>query len=133
MINDLSRMPKKDDIFKGEVNDLCQYDKAGWRRRDIIFYKTEIQRQQKYNYPERGDYIELIDTTGGEYRCRFSKPEDESKVCLGTPGELKRWYQKKGFTDEIKTIKRNGRRDKIYFKYSGEGLKFLILTEEESK
>ena len=131
MIYDLARMPKKGDIFKGEVNDLCQYDTAGWRRRDITFYKREILTQKIYGYPKQGDHIELIDTSGGEYRCKFSKPEDENKVCLGTPGELKRWYQKKGFTDEIMTIEKSGCRDKIYFEYSGEGLKYFLFTEEE--
>lgn len=58
----------------------------------------------------------------------FSKPDLETKVCLGTPSRLKPWYRRKGFNDNF--INPN---DRIYFEYTGKGNEFIILTEQEYK
>lgn len=115
-------MPQEGDIFRGTVHNKSQYDKEGWRSREISFLKHEISHGRKYAYPTQGDGIVLIDTDGDRYELNFSKPEREHRVCLGTPGQLKPWYQKN---------RRIGPRAWIYFRYTGQGKEFSILTEEE--
>lgn len=119
-------MPKKEDIFEGRINDLSQWDAEGWKRRDIWFFKHELNRREKFGYPTRNDQITLIDTDRNRYEMSFSKPDLEDKVCLGTPSRLKPWYRKKGFDDKV--INPNNR---IYFEYTGQGSEFIILTEQE--
>ena len=127
-------MPKKGDTFIGEIQDLCNYDKKKWRRRDIWFFKKTINDNIKYNYPHALDTITLIDTEGDHYDLRFTEPELDEKLCLGKPSKLKAWYQKKGFSDSIvETIEINGYRDKIYFEYTGHKEDFNIYTEKEFK
>ena len=121
-------MPKKGDVFEGKVNDLKlkKNDADGWKRRDIWFFKNELNRQEKFGYPTRNDKITLIDTDGDRYELNFSKPDEKNRVCLGRPSKLKPWYRKKGFNDQI--ISPN---DRIYFEYTGQGSEFIILTEQE--
>ena len=119
-------MPKKGDIFEGKINDLSQWDAEGWKRRDIWFFKHELNSREKFRYPTRYDRITMIDTDGNRYEMNFSKPDLEDKVCLGTPSRLKPWYRKKGFDDKV--INPN---DRIYFEYTGQGSEFIILTEQE--
>ena len=119
---------KKGDIFKGEIQDLSNYDSEGWRRRDICFFKTTA----KLNYPSPKDSITLIDTSGNRYNLWFSNPEDDHKICLGTPENLESWYQRKGFSDsDVKKIRKDGYRDRIYFEYTGSNFDFSIFTEDE--
>lgn len=122
----IERMPKKGDIFEGKINDLCQYDVEGWKRRDISFFKHELTRRDKFGYPTRNDQITLLDTEGNRYEMNFSKPDLDTKVCLGTPSRLKPWYRKKGFDDKV--VNPN---DKVYFEYTGHGVEFIIFTEHE--
>ena len=119
---------KKGDIFRGEIQDLSQDDSTGWRRRDIRFYKTTA----KFDYPSPEDVITLIDTSGNRYDLTFGKPDGDDKICIGTPGNLKSWYQRKGFSDsDVKKISKDGYRDTIYFEYTGNDFDFLIFTEDE--
>lgn len=90
----METMPKKGDVFVGKINDLSQFDAAGWKRRDIWFYKNEINRNEKFDYPARKNTITLIDAEKKRYELNFSKPDLENKVCLGTPSHLKPWYKK---------------------------------------
>ncbi len=123
-------MPRKGDIFKGKITDLSNWDKRGkrgWRRRDIWFFKYEINRRERFGYPTRSDRIVLIDTDGNRYELNFSKPEAEHKVCLGTPSKLKPWYQVKGF--DYRIVDRND--CWVFFEYSGEVNEFFIFTERE--
>lgn len=122
-------MPKKGDVFVGKINDLSQFDAAGWKRRDISFYKNEINRKEKFDYPAKNNTITLIDAENNRYELNITKPDVEKIVCLGTPSRLKQWYKMKGFDD--KRIKYN---EKIlYFIYTGRAKEFLILTEAEYK
>lgn len=122
----MGSMPKKGDIFEGKINDLSQFDAEGWKRRDIWFFKHELDRREKFEYPARNDQITLIDKDGQRYQMNFSKPDLEDKVCLGTPSRLKSWYRKKGFDNKAVI-----QHDKVYFEYTGHGVKFIILTEQE--
>ena len=125
-------IPNKGDLFKGEINDLCNIDSANWRRRDIWFYKRELRSKQRYDYPRRQFVIVLFDTKGNQYECRFGKPDNDKRLILGTPGKLKIWYQRKGYSDDhVPAIRRNGHKDKVFFEYTGDNNKFIILTEEE--
>ena len=121
-------MPRKGDIFEGRINDLRlkKDDADGWKRRDIWFFKHELNRREKFGYPTRNDRIILIDTDGDRYEMNFSKPDLENKVCLGTPSRLKPWYRKKGFNDKV-----IGPNDKVYFEYTGNRTEFFVLTEQE--
>jgi hypothetical protein len=119
-------MPKRGDVFKGKVNDLCMSDASGWRRRDIWFFRKEIGRGQRFTYPAANEQIVLIDTDGVRYDLNFSKPDLDERVCLGTPGKLKPWYQKREFD-----LKRVNPDEVVYFEYTGESIEFLILTKEE--
>lgn len=119
-------MPEEGDIFKGKVYDLKQDDAQGWRRRDIWFYKHEVNRKEKFGYPTQHHKVVLIDTDGGRYNLNFSKPDNEDWVCLGTPSRLKPWYRKKGFDE--RTVNPD---DRVYFEYTGQGIEFIILTEQE--
>jgi len=119
-------MPEEWDIFKGRVNDLSLDDAQGWRRRDIWFFKHEVNRKEKFGYPNRHDKVVLIDTDGDRYNLNFSKPDLEDRVCLGTPSRLKPWYRKKGFDE--RTVNPD---DRVYFEYTGQGIEFIILTEQE--
>jgi hypothetical protein len=119
-------MPKEGDTFKGRVNDLCLDDAQGWRRRDIWFFKHEINSQAKLEYPKPRARIVLIDTDGDRYELNFSKPDLRDRICLGTPSQLKPWYQKKGFN--YRGVDPDTR---VYFRYTGRGHEFVILTEEE--
>jgi len=123
-------MPKKGDIHEGKINDLRlkKDDADGWKRRDISFFKHEMNRRERFRYPTHHDGIILIDTDGDRYELNFSKPDSEDRVCLGTPSKLKPWYRKKGFDDHV--ISPN---DKIYFEYTGNGTEFIVLTEQEYK
>ena len=122
----IGRMPKKGDVFNGKINDLCNLDKSKWRRRDIWFFKHEVNRREIFRYPARHHKIILIDTDGHRYELNFSKPDYEDRVCLGTPSKLKPWYQKKGFDENAVAPY-----ERVYFKYSGVGVEFNILTEQE--
>lgn len=119
-------MPRKGDVFKGKVNDLCLEDKSDWRRRDITFVKHDLTDGRRFAYPTPNTNIILIDTDGVRYDLNVTEPHSDDKVCLGTPGRLKPWYQKKGFpfnsvnADEI-----------VYFEYTGNSNEFLIFTEDE--
>ena len=125
-------MPNKGDLFKGEIQDLSNSDSAKWRRRDIWFYKSELRSNQRYDYPRSQFVIVLLDTKGNQYECSLSKPDNEKSVCVGTPGKLKKWYQRKEYSDEhVPTIMRDDYRDKVFFEYTGDSNKFIILTEEE--
>jgi hypothetical protein len=127
-------MPRRGDKFIGEIQDLCNYDIKDWRRRDIWFLKRTVNSNVIYNYPSVGDTITIIDTDKKHYNLRFTKPEDNEKICLGTPSKLKPWYQKKGFSNSlVKTMEENGYRDKIYFEYTGNDEDFYIYTEKEFK
>lgn len=119
-------MPRKGSIFKGKVNDLCQEDTSGWRRRDISFFKYELISGQRFAYPSQKDRIVLKDTDTSRYQLNFSKPESDDRVCLGTPGRLKPWYKKYGFN--FKVVNPD---DVVYFEYTGNSNEFLILTQEE--
>ena len=119
-------MPMKGDIFKGKINDLCQDDASGWRRRDVSFFKHDLLRGRGFGYPTQNDRIILTDTDENRFELNFSKPESDKSVCLGTPGKLKQWYLNKGF--ELKVVNPN---DEIYFEYTGNSNVFLILTKEE--
>jgi hypothetical protein len=119
-------MPKKGDVFRGKINDLCLRDAKGWRRRDIWFFKCEVSRREKCGYPTRFDRILLIDTAGKRYELNFSKPDSVNKICLGTPSKLKPWYQKKGF--DYHSVNPD---DCVYFEYTGSGNEFCIYTEHE--
>lgn len=133
-ITKVKKKPKKGDLFLGEINDLFHKkpDASGWWRRDIAFHKPELNSGQVYDYPSSGDYIILVDLTGGYYKCRFSKPDKATHVCLGTPEKLKPWYRRKGFSDQhINSPERDGSRDKVYFEYSGKDIEFYIYTEKE--
>ena len=125
-LNYTKRMPDKGDIFKGKVVDLCQHDTQGFRRRDIWFYKHDVNFRRRYEYPSRDHRIVLIDTEGHRYELNFSKPEYDDKICLGTPGRLKPWYQRKGFSD--------GQVNPdtwIFFEYTGVENGFHIFTQNE--
>jgi len=119
-------MPRKGDIFKGAVIDLRLLDASGWRRRDIHFFKRDLTHRQRFSYPTKNHQITLIDTDGDRYELNFSKPDEGDWVCLGTPGRLKPWYQKKGF--DFKSV---NPREVVYFEYTGNSKEFLILTKEE--
>jgi hypothetical protein len=119
-------MPRRGDVFKGKVNDLSLWDASGWRKRDISFFKHELTRGQRFSYPSQNDRIVLKDTDNSRYELNFSKPESDDKVCLGTPGRLKPWYQKKGFA--FKTVHSD---EIVYFEYSGNSNEFLIFTKDE--
>jgi hypothetical protein len=121
-----SSMPGKGDMFEGKINDLSQWDAEGWKRRDIWFFKHELNSLEKFQYPTRYDQITLIDTDGERYRLNFSKPDLKDRICLGTPSRLKPWYRKKGFDDAVIKPK-----DRIYFEYTGENTEFIVLTEQE--
>jgi len=122
----METMPKKGDVFVGKINDLSQFDAAGWKRRDIWFYKNEINRNEKFDYPARKNTITLIDAENNRYELNVTKPDEEKTVCLGTPSHLKPWYKKKGFDDTC--VKPD---EKVYFVYTGSGKEFLVLTEAE--
>lgn len=125
--NPAKRMPNKGDIFKGKVNDLVLYDKpTNWRRRDISFYKHDINFGRRFEYPSRYDKIRLVDTAGNQYELNVTKPDNDYAVCLGTPGRLKAWYQLKGFDDQ-----RIDPDTWVFFQYAGVGNEFLILTQNE--
>lgn len=123
-------MPRKGDIFKGEVNDLYLWDaddgNGKWRRRDITFFKHELNRREKFAYPTSDSRITLIDTDKDRYELKFSNPETEDGVCLGTPSRLKPWYRKQGFDNEV--INPN---ERIYFVYTGREREFIVLTTQE--
>ena len=119
-------MPNKGDIFKGKVQDLFNYDVKDWRRRDIGFYKHDVNFNRKSTYPSRGDKIILIDTERHRYELNVSKPDYDHKICLGTPGRLKTWYQRKCFDEQ-----RVDPNTWIFFQYTGIGNEFLIFTESE--
>jgi hypothetical protein len=130
------QMPKKGDLFCGEIINLrhTKPDLTGWWPRDIQFYKKELRNKQRYNYPSANDNIVLIDIDNCKYGCSFTKPDHNKYVCLGKPENLKSWYVKEGYSKEhINQLKRNGCRDKVYFKYTGEDNKFFIYTEKEFK
>jgi hypothetical protein len=118
-------MPRKGDVFQGRIYDLSQWQE-GWKRRDIRYFKHELNRKESFAYPLPGNQITLIDTDGDRYELKFSKPDSEEKICLGTPSRLKPWYEKKRF--DAQTVNPN---DRIYFKYTGIGIEFYILTEQE--
>jgi hypothetical protein len=122
----VATMPKKGDVFKGKINDLCQTDAYGWRRRDISFFKQKVNGVGKFGYPVPQQKIILIDTDNERYTLNFSKPNTNHTICLGTPSRLKPWYRKKGFNE--KTV---GQNEYIYFEYTGRGIEFIILTELE--
>ncbi len=125
-------MPHKGALFKGEITDLSLFDAKGWKRRDITFYKMPLKSARIYSYPSAGDYITLVDSSSNLYKCKFSKPDKQDHVCLGTPQKLKPWYHKEGYSDShVNTIRDDGYRDKVYFEYTGDGLKFIIYTEKE--
>jgi hypothetical protein len=119
-------MPRKGDIFKGKVNDLCLEDKSDWRRRDISFIKRDLTDGKRFEYPTPNANIILIDTDGVRYDLNVTEPHSDDKVCLGTPGRLKPWYQKKGFP--FKSVNPD---EIVYFEYTGNSNEFLIFTEEE--
>jgi len=119
-------MPNKGDIYKGKVNDLCLYDVTGWRRRDIWFYKHNVNSNRRSAYPALRDTITLIDTDGHDYELSFTKPDFDHCICLGKPGKIKAWYQRKGFDE-----KQVDPDTWIFFQYTGMRNKFLILTENE--
>lgn len=119
-------MPRKGDVFRGKIIDLRNWDAKGWKRRDISSFKHEVNRGERFRYPTHHDRIILIDTDGDRYELNFSKPDLEKIVCLGTPSRLKPWYQKKGF--DAKTVNPN---DRVYFEYTGTGIEFYVLTEQE--
>jgi len=123
---EIGSMPRKGDVFVGKINDLSLRDADGWRRRDITFYKHEIRRREKFEYPTSRCCIKLIDTDRDCYELNFSKPETEDKVCLGSPSRLKPWYRKKGFDDKVVNPK-----ERIYFMCTGREGEFIILTEKE--
>lgn len=122
----MKRMPNKGDIFKGKVVDLVQYDASGWRRRDISFYKCDITFGQRFDYPSHHHKIVLIDTAGNRYDINVTKPDNEYTVCLGTPGRLKAWHQRKGFDED-----RVAPDTCVFFQYTGVENEFLILTQNE--
>ena len=130
--NDVSSMslvghlPRKGDVFVGKIYDLSLWDSGGWKRRDIRFFKHEINRKECFVYPRPGNSITLIDTDGSRYELKFSNPDSTEKICLGMPSRLKSWYEKKGFDSQIVNSD-----DMIYFKYSGVGTEFYILTERD--
>jgi hypothetical protein len=119
-------MPRMGDVFQGKIYGLSNVDNKGWRRRDIRFYKHELIRRESFGYPTPGDKITLIDTGGQRYDLNFSNPNSEKMVCLGTPSRLKPWYKKMKF--DASNV---GPSDKVYFKYTGVGVEFHILTEQE--
>lgn len=119
-------MPRKDDVFQGRIYDLSLRDQDGWKRRDIRYFKHDLNRNECFVYPKPSNQITLIDTDGERYELRFSNPDSEVKICLGMPSRLKPWYEKKGFDDQ--TVNPN---DRIYFIYTGIGIEFYILTEYE--
>ncbi len=123
----LGAMPRKRDFFKGQINDLSLSDKDGWRRRDIWFFKHNINDGEIFDYPKGGVEIVLIDTDNERYELRFSKPDLEKKVCLGTPSKLKPWYKKKKYSDHG-VDKEN---QHVYFQFTGHRKEFIILTERE--
>ena len=125
-VDTAGRMPEKGDAFYGQIVDLCLWDSKEWRRRDIWFFKYEVNRKEKFAYPARADRIVLIDIEGARYELNFSKPDYDHKVRLGTPSKLKPWYQKKGFDYQI--VNPN---DCLYFEYTGHGIDFFVLTERE--
>jgi len=122
------KMPDKNCVFKGVINDLSNYDKDNWHRRDISFIKCAVDSGKTFDYPVAGDKINLIDTDNDKYCLHVSKPDSQKLVCVGTPSRLKPWYEKKGFSKETLGPDRI-----LYFVYSGHGNEFLILTEEEYK
>lgn len=125
-------MPHKGDIFRGVISDLCQSDSTGWRRREIIFYRTTINGGRIYCYPRRGDSTVLIGTSDESYSCKFSKPETRDSICLGTPTSLKPWYRRNGYNDlHVNQMRRDGHQDHVYFEYIGEGSRFRIYTEKD--
>jgi len=134
MTTSKNRMPHRGDIFRGAINDLTQSDSTGWRRRDITFYRTEINAGQTYGYPRQGDSIVLIGISGESYSCRFSKPETQDRICLGTPASLKPWYRKNGYNDQhVNQVRRDGYQDHVYFEYIGEGSRFYIYPAKDYK
>lgn len=118
--------PRKGDVFKGKIYDLSLWDTDGWKRRDIRYFKHEVNRHESFAYPMPGNKITLIDTDGDRYELKFSKPDLKETICLGTPSKLKSWYEKKGFDSQAVNPA-----DSIYFKYSGVEFEFHILTEQE--
>jgi hypothetical protein len=120
-------MPSQGDAFRGQINDLSLDDAKGWRRRDIWFFKHELNRGESFGYPSQGDGIVLKDIEGERYELKFSKPDFQHKVCLGTPSKLKSWYQKKGF--DYQSVKPTER--VVFFEYTGHSNEFIILTEAE--
>jgi hypothetical protein len=118
-------MPRPGDIFSGKLHNLGMRDRSGWQKREISFSKYEISSQVSYDYPRKGDEIVLIDTGQTRYELKFSKPENERTVCLGTVGRLKSWYQKKGF--DFADVKG----ETVYFEYTGNSNEFLLFTTEE--
>ncbi len=123
-------MPRKGDVFQGRIYDLSLWHNEGhkeeWKKRDIRYFKHEVNRKECFAYPSVGNQITLIDTDGDRYELKFSKPDTEEKICLGTPLKLKPWYVKNGF--DALTVNPN---DRVYFKYTGIGAEFYILTEQE--
>lgn len=126
-IRTLGTIPREGDFFKGQINDLSLNDKDGWRRRDIWFFKHNINGGKIFDYPKSDDEIVLIDTSDERYELRFSKPDLEKKVCLGTPSKLKPWYKKKGYDDH--SVRSNNQ--PVYFQFTGHRNEFIILTERE--
>jgi hypothetical protein len=122
----IGTMPRKGDVFKGKVNDLCLQDKSEWRRRDISFIKCDLTEGKRFAYPAPHTKIVLVDTDGVRYDLNVTEPHSDDKVCIGTPGRLKPWYQKKGFL-----FKRVNPDEIVYFEYMGRSNEFLIFTEEE--
>jgi hypothetical protein len=118
--------PSKGSVFMGKVNDLAQYDTGGWRRRDISLYKSDIITRCRSAYPSHGHTILLIDTAGNRYDINVTKPDNDYKVCLGSPGRLKAWYQLKGFDED-----RVAPDTCVFVQYTGVENKFLILTQNE--
>lgn len=119
-------MPRKGDVFQGKIYDLSRWDGEGWKLRDIRYFKHELNHKKSFAYPIPGNQITLIDADGYRYELKFSKPDSEEKICLGTPKRLKPWYEKKGF--DAQSVNLN---DRIYFIYTGVGIEFYILTERE--
>ena len=127
-------MPPKGSIFFGLVNDLSRPDKDGWQRREIIFHKAECRTNSTYGYPTetKNDYIILTDTSSNHFRCKFSKTETVDNATLGTPSQLKSWYNQKGFSSShVNQIGRDGCRDRVFFEYTGDDFEFWLYTENE--
>ena len=135
MTNLINPMPPKGELFRGEINDLFDYDARVWRRRDITFFKRGITTQIIYGYPKACSpgnkiYIKLIDQTYKTVHiCKFSKPETSDCVCLGEPSHLKTWYINHKYAySNVATVQKNGFKDKVAFEYTGNDFEFIIYS-----